>query len=102
MALSLEPGRLGAARILHSHEWGPKRPHTSTPQLPFKIPQIPSNRDCKAPNRGTLGGLGTHKDLTNQDFLYAPHIGPWNWEIGSLDSCGQLGPQCRTQARVGA
>ena len=31
---------------------------TSTPQLPFKKPQIPSNRDYKAPNRGTLGGLG--------------------------------------------
>ena len=31
---------------------------TSTPQLPFKTPQIPSNRDHKALNRGTLGGLG--------------------------------------------
>ena len=31
---------------------------TSTPQLPFKIPQIPSNRDHKALNRWTLGGLG--------------------------------------------
>ena len=30
----------------------------STLQLPFKIHQIPSNRDYKAPNRGTLGGLG--------------------------------------------
>ena len=27
---------------------------TSTPQLPFKEPQIPSNRDHKALNRGTL------------------------------------------------
>ena len=32
--------------------------YTSTPQLPFKTPQIPSNRDHKALNRGTLGGLG--------------------------------------------
>ena len=32
---------------------------TSTPQLPFKTPQIPSNRDHKALNRATLGGLGT-------------------------------------------
>ena len=32
--------------------------YTSTPQLPFKRPQIPSNRDHKALNRGTLGGLG--------------------------------------------
>ena len=32
---------------------------TSTPQLPFKEPQIPSTRDDKALDRGTLGGLGT-------------------------------------------
>ena len=31
---------------------------TSTPQLPFREPQIPSNRDHKALNRGTLLGLG--------------------------------------------
>ena len=30
----------------------------STPQLPFKKPQIPSNRDHKNLNRGTLGGAG--------------------------------------------
>ena len=30
---------------------------TSTPQLPLKTPQIPSNRDQKALNRGPLGGL---------------------------------------------
>ena len=36
----------------------PEGPVTSTPQLPFKEPQIPSNRDCKALNRGTSGGLG--------------------------------------------
>ena len=35
---------------------------TSTPQLPFKRPHIPTNRDHKALNRGTLGGLG--KDST--------------------------------------
>ena len=34
--------------------------HTSTPQLPFKTPQIPSNRDHKALNRGTLVGLGSY------------------------------------------
>ena len=33
-------------------------PSPSTPQLLFKIPQIPSYRDYKALNRGTLGGLG--------------------------------------------
>ena len=30
----------------------------STSQLPFKTPQIASNRDHRALNRGTLGGLG--------------------------------------------
>ena len=29
----------------------------STPQLPFKEPQIPSNTDHKALSRGALGGL---------------------------------------------
>ena len=29
----------------------------STPQLPSKRPQIPSNRDHKALNKGTLGGF---------------------------------------------
>ena len=32
--------------------------YSSTPQLPVKEPQIPSNRDHKALNRATLGGLG--------------------------------------------
>ena len=31
---------------------------SSIPQLPFKRPQIPSNRDHMALNRGTFGGLG--------------------------------------------
>ena len=31
---------------------------TSTPQLPFKIPHKPTNRDQKALNRDTLGALG--------------------------------------------
>ena len=33
--------------------------YASTPQLPFKRPQIPSYRDHKALNRATLGGLGS-------------------------------------------
>ena len=32
--------------------------HTSTPELPFKTPQIPSNRDHQALNKATLGGPG--------------------------------------------
>ena len=31
---------------------------SAPPQLPFTIPHIPTNRDHKALNRGTLGGLG--------------------------------------------
>ena len=34
--------------------------YTSTPQLPFKTPQTPSNRDHKALNRGTLRALGIY------------------------------------------
>ena len=30
----------------------------ATPQLPFKMPHIPTSRDHKALNRGPLGGLG--------------------------------------------
>ena len=33
----------------------------STPQLPFKTPQIPSTGDHTALNRGTLGGLGVYR-----------------------------------------
>ena len=46
---------LGAPRHVNSS--------TSTPQLPFKIRQIPSNRDYKALNRATLGGLGMTSTL---------------------------------------
>ena len=34
----------------------------SDPQLAFKRPQIPSNRDHKALNRGTLGDVGRDSD----------------------------------------
>ena len=44
--------------------------YTSTPQLPFKRPQIPSNKDLKALNRGTLGGLGMCS-CTNRLFVGA-------------------------------
>ena len=42
--------------------------HTSTPQLPFKIPHMPSNRDYKALNRATLGGLGTYIHTCEYEF----------------------------------
>ena len=41
------------------------------PQLPLKEPQIPSNRDHKALNRGTLGGLGMG---SNYDLGKIPSI----------------------------
>ena len=47
---------------------------TSTPQLPFKRPQIQSNRYHKALNRGTLGGLGkeaSSKHGLSHDIMYA-------------------------------
>ena len=37
--------------------WNEKR---ITPQLPFKRLQIPPNKDHKALDRGTLGGLGIY------------------------------------------
>ena len=41
------------------------------PPLPFKIPQIPSNRDYKALNRATLGGPG---DEEAQKFSGLPSV----------------------------
>ena len=38
----------------------PIEPTTITPQLPFKRPQMPSNRDPKALNGATLGALGMY------------------------------------------
>ena len=52
---------------------------TSTPQLPFKIPQIPSDRDYKAPNGGTLGGLGMnhpHPKARSREASIKPSLGP--------------------------
>ena len=43
---------------------------TSTPQLPFKTPQIPSNGDHKVLTRATMGGLGK-EFLTMAMFLGA-------------------------------
>ena len=55
----------------------PKKCTASTPQLPFKTPQIPSNRDHKALKRGTLGGLGKGRG-TVYDGIHGPFFGvPW-------------------------
>ena len=37
---------------------------TSTPQLPFRIPHIPTSRENKALNRGTFGG-SRYRNLIN-------------------------------------
>ena len=43
---------------------GPLRVPTSTPQLPFKTPHIPSARDQKAVNEGRLDlGVLAFRDL---------------------------------------
>ena len=49
----------------------PRRPlqgcsGSSTPQLPFKEPQIPFNREHKALNRATLGGLGSCRSFQSK------------------------------------
>ena len=54
--------------------------YSSTPQLPFKEPQIPSNRDHKALNRGTLGGLGLFMFFNESIYAMSsgsPSSGPW-------------------------
>ena len=38
--------------------------HSGEPPLPFKMPQIPINRDHEALNRGTLGGPGLRVKMT--------------------------------------
>ena len=58
------------------------------PRLPFKTPQIPSNRDHKATNWGTLGGLGIY-------ILLGPSSG-WmlGWAAGPAGGCqGSATPQ---------
>ena len=62
------------------------------PQLPFKTPQIPSNRDHKALNRVTFGGLGTEGMVFGTYFHNGTLNGPpgydiWNRIPLSLGSC---------------
>ena len=53
-SLPCPPPQYPKSRPLSQKKW-----FTSTPQLPFKRPQISSNRYHKALPRGTLVGLGT-------------------------------------------
>ena len=46
-----------------------KGPFHQNPQLPFKIPRIPTNRDHKPLDRGTLGGLGRSPYNKNHSML---------------------------------
>ena len=48
----------------------PSRSTTSTPQLPFKIPHTPANRDHKAVSRGTLGQ--THRVQVSLWHIHEP------------------------------
>ena len=43
----------------------------STPQLPLRDPQIPSNRDHKALHRGTLGRLGNFGARSYESVVHA-------------------------------
>ena len=45
---------------------------SSTPQLPFKTPQIPSNSDHKTLDRGTLGVLDWYPKAWNLEVLWMP------------------------------
>ena len=51
-----DAGRLFLQAISRSPNTDPTS--SSTPQLPFERPQIPSHKDHQALNRGTLGGAG--------------------------------------------
>ena len=45
---------------------------SSTPQLPFKEPQMPSHRDHKALNKGTFGGVAEELCLIVVGFPWLP------------------------------
>ena len=51
-------------------------PSSSTPQLPFKEPQIPSNADHKALNGGPLGGVGLRSPDNNDHNLLGSTLRP--------------------------
>ena len=51
------------------------RPGSQHPQLHFKRPQIPSNRDHKGLNRGTLGVLGLGGEYAVPSFCNLPCLG---------------------------
>ena len=57
---------------------------SSTPQLPFKISQRPSNRDYKAPDRGTLGGLGWGCCFFVQLVVVVIRLSPEGWLAGHV------------------
>ena len=61
--------------VLWNRHW--QNQTTSTPQLPFKTPQIPSNRSHKALNRDTLGGLGRHQVHRIQSRKTSGEWLPW-------------------------
>ena len=64
----------------------------STPQVPLKIPHIPTNRDYKALNRATLGGLGGSCPFKRDTAL--PNVVMY---VEAAASAGFLDPECSCQ-----
>ena len=64
--------------------WAKELSKPAPPQLLFKRPQIPSNRDHQALNRGTLGGLGDCLQGEDQTFVVTmSHFVPRQaWGLG--------------------
>ena len=63
-----------------------------TPQLPFKRPQIPSNRDYMALNRATVGGLGIYSNIPYCSLPWGLDKRPGQAE-GSSSFCSSRAPR---------
>ena len=61
------------------------KPSTSTPQQPFKTPQIPSNRDQKAVNRGTLGVYVDSRIQSQRLFGSSYGFGWRLWKVDDVE-----------------
>ena len=74
--------------------WRSRYTYTSTPQLPFKIPHIPTDRDHRALNRGTLWDLGTHRlsmlgivIMVLVRYCTVPYFGTWTVKERKASAC---------------
>ena len=57
---------------------------TSTPQVPLKKPQIPSNRDHKTLNKGTLKGAGACFGFGLGLRIARQGCVPWAFELAAF------------------